>query len=131
MFRKIACVIVMCLLSGCATPPTQEEVANFDYGPYPTRYEKIIKEYYGRVLKDPSSAQYKNFTTPRTYWFSRPPLAGGGTLIGHMVCVTYNAKNSYGAYTGYDTDLFLIHSGVVVKYIRKATNYFGRNLCTA
>lgn len=54
--------------------------------------QKIIASSYGRVLKDPASAQYR--------W---PMLPTEATLKGGEIayCFQVNAKNSYGAFTGF------------------------------
>ncbi|MCW8878873.1 MAG: hypothetical protein OQK04_12170 [Kangiellaceae bacterium] len=40
------------------------------------------------------------------------------TIYGYLVCVTYNAKNSYGAYSGYKTDGLLIKNGEVIQHVK-------------
>lgn len=54
--------------------------------------KKIVSAAYGASLKDPSSAQYK--------W---PPVLLLNNLKGGQVgyCFQVNAKNSFGAYTGF------------------------------
>jgi hypothetical protein len=41
--------LVVVVLEGCATMPTQNELANYAYGPYPDNYQDIVKEYFGNV----------------------------------------------------------------------------------
>ncbi len=129
MFRVIIVTIFALLfLNACASEPKPEELAAADYGTYPDNYVQIVKDYLGRALKDPSSAQYGDFTTPRKYWM------GGGLTprqFGYMTCATYNAKNSFGGYVGYETDLFLIKNGMVIQFIEKADNFLGKNMCIA
>lgn len=103
------------LLSACAAP-TQTELNSADYGKYPDNYESIIKDYYYRILKDPFSVRYKDIPPPAHAW--KRDL--GKILYGYKVCVTYTAKNSYGAYGGWQTDYILIHNGVVIDVVNDA-----------
>src|SRR5713101_2466769 len=50
--RRIAMILavlgssaIAALTGGCQSPPTQEEMAAYDYGPRPENYEKIIRDY--------------------------------------------------------------------------------------
>jgi len=109
-------IIVVAFLVGCAGLPTQEEIASADHGSYPNNYEDIVKSYYARVLKDPYSVKYESISTPQRYWVGNRIE---GATFGYLVCVTLNAKNSYGAYVGYETDGLIIKNGLVIKYIEK------------
>jgi hypothetical protein len=97
------------ILFGCATPPTQQEIASADYGVYPKDYEEIIKSYMNGILKDPMSAQYTFLGAPQIAWTSF-----GGRKFGYGTCVRINAKNSFGGYTGNHLSYFLIRNGSVV-----------------
>jgi hypothetical protein len=104
-------------LSGCATPPSAEELARLDYGAYPENYEQIIRAYFDRGLKDPSSLQISGgIPAPTQSW----QKFMGSLKAGYRTCVTYNAKNSFGAYTGYTTTYFLIKDGRIIDAIENA-----------
>ncbi len=96
-----------------ASAPSVTEQRNADYGPYPDDYQQIIKNFYGGIMKDPYSIRYENITEPRKGWVSG---AFSSTKYGYLVCVTLNAKNSYGAYTGAQTDGLIIYNGVIVSH---------------
>ena len=119
--KPIPTLILAGTLFGCAHLPTPEEIAHADYGPFPDNYEQIVKIYYSSVLKDPNSAIYKEITSPRT-WALGNRLEGA--KFGYLVCVTLNAKNSYGGYVGYKTDALLIRNSAVIEYIQNGV-YFG------
>lgn len=70
--------------------------------------QKIIAGSYGRILKDPASAQYHWPMLP-TKDASKPEIA---------YCFQVNAKNSYGAYTG-----FKLIIGKVRQVGGKVTNF--------
>jgi hypothetical protein len=113
------------LVSGCVSLPTQQEAASADHGSYPSDYEQIAKDFYGNILKDPSSAQYRNIAAPKKAWLGD---RFNGAKYGYIVCVTLNAKNSYGAYIGFQTDGLLIRNGVVIQYVAKG-DWFGHQMC--
>lgn len=123
--KSIITGALLVLLAGCASLPTAQEAASADYGPMPTNYEQIVKTYYGTTLKDPDSAQYRNISSPRQYWLGDRFT---GAKYGYLVCVTLNAKNSYGAYVGYKTDGLLIQYDSVVLYVPDGI-WFGRQVC--
>jgi len=100
-------------------------MARADYGTYPANYEAIVKGYFETTLKDPSSAQYRSVSPARQMaLFTR----FGERHYGYLTCVTYNAKNSFGAYTGYHTDGVLIRNGYVETYLPRG-QWFGHQMC--
>jgi hypothetical protein len=113
------------VLAACVPLPTQEEVAGWDFGPHPADYERVVKDFYQRNLKDPDSAKYQNISFPTRYWLANRL---GERKFGYLVCVALNAKNSYGAYTGYATDALFIRYGQVVDYIEKGV-LLGKMVC--
>lgn len=118
-------ILLLGALSGCTSLPTPEQISTADYGQYPENYEQIAKGFYNFTLKDPDSAQYRGISTPyRTYLGSRLEA----TQYGWLTCVTLNAKNSFGAYTGYSTDGLLINNGTVIRHVPKG-NWWGKQIC--
>ena len=123
--KSVIAAALFVLLSGCASLPSPQEAATADYGPMPTNYEDIVKNYYGNTLKDPYSVQYQNISFPRQSWLGDRFT---GAKYGYLVCATLNAKNSYGAYVGYKTDGLLIHGNSVILYVPDGM-WFGRQVC--
>lgn len=112
------------LLSGCAgvlptmpVEPTKQELLSYDYGEYPSDYKGTIESYIKPMLKDPESAQFTNYSSPKKDWLSDNQLSGR-TYIGWLICVDVNAKNSYGGYVGRKTH-FLIIKGNEVLYSQR------------
>jgi hypothetical protein len=109
---SLTAAFLICSISACATMPTQEQIANADYGPYPDNYQEIIKTYMENLLFDPYSAVYSNWQGPAQGY-------SGGRLIqtayGYRVCVDINAKNRMGGYVGKKRQYFLINNGRVVQ----------------
>lgn len=96
------------VLTGCFRP-TAEQLANADYGQYPSDYEQTIKSYMSQRLKDPYSAQFQFLNQPKTAWNGI-----GGLKYGYAVCVLINAKNSFGGYTGSQLSYFMLRGSTVV-----------------
>ena len=111
-------ILLTFFLGGCATNQlTDEQIASADYGPYPENYREIVKAYFSAALKDPYSANY-NFERPYKGYSTKSILAGGGPdKFGYLVKVYVNAKNSFGAYTGWEPYLFLIRNGRIIQRI--------------
>ncbi len=110
-------IVMALLLTGCGGIPADKEVSVVEYGPYPDNYEEIIKNFHLKVLKDPSSAQYQFFSPPTPYKFTNLR----GSYAGYCVRVTYNAKNAFGAYTGFVTEGAIINYQAVVFYLAQLT----------
>jgi len=121
MTRKITSIIsglLILLVAGCATMPTQQEIANLNYGaPLTIDYQSVIRNYFEKVLFDPYSAHY-NFGNPQTYWLKQPPLLGGGLYAGYMVFVGVNAKNRMGGYVGMKEYGFLFKDNQIIKILQ-------------
>ena len=116
--KKIFIVVSLCLgLVGCATMPTQQEIASLDYGvPLTVDYQQAIKNYLGDVLFDPYSAIYE-FKEPRIYWYKEVPLMGGTMYSGYLVSVKVNAKNRMGGYVGKQRYNFIFKNNEIIKVI--------------
>lgn len=108
--KKLSSAVAAFLLAGCLSAPTQKELADADYGPFPERYQASIKDYMERVLKDPDSAKYDFYKIPVKAWHR----GVGANLYGWATCVDINSKNSYGGYTGRQRSYFFIQENVVM-----------------
>lgn len=120
--RLFLILVLATSFAGCAalsdkwTIKTVEDTAS---GEAPIQYEESIKSYLGNTLKDPFSAQYKNFSIPKKYINKTRVVTQSPTLINvngyatetnthcWLVTVDVNAKNSYGGYIGWTTYVFL------------------------
>jgi hypothetical protein len=122
-------------LAGCATEAQRKDaetnawkqtlpLPNADYGSYPENYEELVKAYLARSLKDPESARYSNFSQPRKEHIITSVSAKEATY-GYSVCVSVNAKNSYGGYTGNHVFWFFIRDGKVLRSQDTQSKPFG------
>ena len=105
---------------GCVSMPTQEELANFDYGsPITIDYKKAIVKYFEPTLFDPYSAmiQFQD-GEPQKWWHKDPPILGSHIWIGYAVPVRLNAKNRFGGYTGMKEYRFLFKNNRIIKVLK-------------
>lgn len=111
---KFICIAVLAwvgVLAGCATAPSGKG-SYVTAGDQPSKddLEPVVKRYLATTLKDPDSVKQFQIVSGPTYitWY-QGLLGGGGHEGGWLVCYDYNAKNSYGGYTGVKRD------GIVVR----------------
>lgn len=114
-------------LHGCASPPKEsppesaaeqawvraQYESQDDLGTYPSNYMEIITKYMSKRLKDPDSAKYADFESPKKdlkIVDAKKQIA----IRGYSVCGYINSKNSYGGYTGAKRYWFLIRNNLVV-----------------
>ena len=122
MFKFIPIGLALVALFGCASDAQRADEAfdiykqtlpekNAEYGLPPKNYEKTIKDYLAKSLKDPYSAHYSEFSTPRQEHviYNKKPV------YGYSVCVKVNAKNSYGAYIGNQVHWFFFKDGQITR----------------
>ena len=116
MNKALIATVLLCLTSACGVTTNKvspELIVSANYGTYPDNYEALVKDYHGRKLKDPFSAQYQ-VLAPIEGYTRKAPIAGGEpNSFGYMVLASVNAKNSYGGYTGWKPHWFFIMNGVV------------------
>ena len=115
---RLFALALFVLVAGCATAPTQEELARADFGAFPENHNATIRDYLRSFLKDPASAQYSHVRGPERVWSSY----FGPVMYGYFVCASINAKNSFGGYTGSKLHFFLIRNGSVVQHIYPSGN---------
>jgi hypothetical protein len=100
------------MISGCASvPPLDIEHANF--GAAPKDAEAQIRQLHHDTYKDPDSIQYR-FGKLEKGWHREPVIAGGAVVYGWIQSVEFNAKNGFGAYTGYEQHYFFFLNGTLL-----------------
>lgn len=106
--KKYFIIVFLMLLVGCNEENARQ---NIDVGPLPDNYQELIKQYYTGRLMDPFSAVF-SFEKPYSgkAWLG---LANGGEQSGWIIITWINAKNSYGAYTGFYEHTVVIKNGAV------------------
>jgi hypothetical protein len=113
---RLALFSVPLLLSLCAcssAPPRPQELSSANYGPYPQDYQQRIAAFMQANLRDPGSAMY---TAPK------PPVKAYAGMrnytYGWATCMSVNAKNGFGGYTGANLYYFLFRDGSVALFER-------------
>jgi hypothetical protein len=100
------------LAAGCKSPPTQEEMAKYNYGPRPDDYQKLIRDYLSPKLVDSANAIVEFKAGPRELYQQDTTLRS--LQYGWGVCVFVNDKNTRGAYDGPYPMVFFIRDGKIV-----------------
>ena len=116
--RQVWQLMLLALMIGAfvactATRPSPTELASAYFGEPLSAAEAqgTIEHFMRSVLKDPDSAQYEGWTEPRKAWVTR---VFRGSAYGWLVSCSINAKNSYGAYTGFQRRWFLFQNGALL-----------------
>ena len=105
--------VALALLAGCQSPPpTPEELAALDYGPFPEDYEKIIRDYLRTRLMEPDFALIEFKAGPKPLYQKEAVLRE--RQYGWAVCVLINDKDRRGAYEGFYPMVLYIRHGKVV-----------------
>jgi len=114
-WRKAA-VLCVCaaaaIAGGCKNPPTQEEMAKYDYGPRPEDYQKMIRDYLSPKLHDPAGAIVEFKAGPRELFQQDTTLRS--LQYGWGVCVVVNDKDSKGVSESPYPMVFFIRDGKIV-----------------
>jgi hypothetical protein len=98
--------------AGCKNPPTQQEMAGYNYGQRPENYEKLIRDYLSPKLRDPAAAVVEFKAGPRELFQQDTALRS--LQYGWGVCVWVNEKNDKGTYDGAYPMVFFIRDGKIV-----------------
>ena len=115
--RLIAVMVLsIFLLSGCVSPPTQQDIQSADYGLAVDQEvaETAAKAFFNTRLKDPESARY-SFSPLYKGYIPGSRMRGKNLEVGYLLDVNVNAKNSYGGYVGAKPYKFLIRNDQVVQ----------------
>lgn len=129
IIKVCSVAISFCFIAGCVsvppsdnTPIPEPDMANANFGSYPTNYEELIFEWARMNLKDSESARYQRISIPRKEYMihNRQPF------YGYSSCVIVNGKNSYGAYTGNQAYWFMFRDGKIARWQRIDSGFPGK-----
>lgn len=138
MKKIYVAIATFVVLQGCGVDPVvQAEVNNLDarnrqiyaatpaadadYGTTPKDVSAQFKKYLEPLLKDPYSAQWSEATPPKKEYIFTETNSGYTFYphitpeYGYSACITVNAKNSYGGYTGNKTYWAFFKNGIINK----------------
>lgn len=120
MKKIILLIAASIMIIGCTTQPSnqpkqetynlpnEQELKAIVIEPIPSNYQDIIKRYHVMTLKDPDSAKYEFYGEPTKAYGVR---ANRKPNYGWLVKLQVNAKNGFGAYTGYEVEKFILEKG--------------------
>ena len=120
MFRNFIIVTFCLIISGCAKgiipipsgvmpERNTDYIPKQDYGVYPDDYQSLLKKYLKNKLPNSSDAKVEFVNKPSRLSIDHL----GNTYTGYRLCLSINAKNQKGIYTGYKTHLFVINQNKV------------------
>jgi hypothetical protein len=108
-------LIAVVFFSSCATAPSPEQITAVGYGePLTIDWQGAVKNWFFSDLKDPVSAQYIFPRQPKPGYAHKPPIEGGGLMVGYQVLALVNGKNGYGAYIGFQPYLFIFRDNQIL-----------------
>ncbi|MFI3013095.1 hypothetical protein ACH7BS_18365 [Klebsiella aerogenes] len=91
-----------------------------DVGVKPKNYKLLVESAIRDSLKDPDSAKFYDFTTPR----KEVMVENSNFVYGYSTCVYVNAKNSYGGYVGKQLYWAFIRNNQVLR-LKNTTEAYG------
>ena len=91
-----------------------------DVGVKPKGYKSLVESAIRDDLKDPDSAKFYDFTSPR----KEVMVEKGSFVYGYSTCVYVNAKNSYGGYVGKQLYWAFIRNNQVLR-VKNTTEAYG------
>ncbi len=104
----ILLAMAVCSSTAMAGRPPQ----NFGFGPPPSYPQTMqhVADHLNFNLKDPDSVKALVISRPVADCHGRGHL-GRREVCGYRVCVTFNAKNSFGGYAGRETRVLWLYNG--------------------
>lgn len=110
-------VVLSMVLAGCASAPTQQQIATADYGTPMTESQCLAtaENHIAGLLKDPSSAQFRGETPCTKGWSGKAPLLGMAAVSGYVQTGQVNGKNSFGGYVGFRNYEVVMKNGRVMR----------------
>ena len=119
--KKLAAIVLVGMIAGCAQGLSHRETADADYGaPLSIDYRETIRHHMDPLFFYWGTAQYK-FTKPYPGWFRDPEELGGKIHYGYKVDVLINARAPNGKYIGFKPYMFLFRDNFVVRELSPET----------
>jgi hypothetical protein len=123
MNARATTFIFLILVAGCATPQTEQEIANLDYGSCPTDYEEQITSRF----QTGSAVAFEGapiLWPPQKYWTTEPWLPDGRLVAGYLVAVTADQIRGPALTAGRHVYGFLFKNGELISTIPPDRVYF-------
>jgi hypothetical protein len=119
--KRLAAIVLVGMIAGCAHGPNTRETADADYGPpLSINYREAIRDHMDPLFFYRGTAQYK-FTEPYAGWFRDPDEPGGVVQYGYKVDVLINARKPNGKYIGFKPYMFLFRDNLLIRELGPET----------
>ena len=107
--RATLAVLLVCGLTACASVPSASTLESAEYGGRPGGgFQSHIRTAFTDLLIDPAAAEFQ-YGEPEQGWGRDDK----GFVYGWVVWTQVNAKNQFGAFTGWHTYKVLTRDGAV------------------
>src|ERR1700722_14753259 len=111
--KRLAAIILVGIIAGCAAGPNARETPDSDYGPpLSIDYREKLRDHMDHMFFYWRTAQNK-CTEPYPSWFRDPEELGGVVRYGYKVDVLINAQNQNGKHIGFKPSLFLFRDNLL------------------
>jgi len=119
--KRVATIVLIGMMAGCAQGPSPRENADADYGaPLSINYRETIRDHMDPTFFFWRTAQYR-FTKPYPGWFQDPEELGGEIHYGYKVDVLINARKQNGKYMGFEPYMFLFRDNMLIRELSPET----------
>jgi hypothetical protein len=119
--KRLAAIMLLVIIAGCAERPSARETVDADYGPpLSIDYRKAIRDHMDPTFFYWRTAEYK-FTEPYPSWFRDPEELGGVVHYGYEVDALINVKNDKGKYIGFKPYSFLFRDNLLRRELSPET----------
>jgi hypothetical protein len=121
LIKRLATIVLVGMIAGCAQGPSPRESADADYGaPLSVNYREAIRDHMDPTFFYWRTAQYR-FGEPYPGWFQDPEELGGEIHYGYKVDVLINARKPDGKYMGFEPYTFLFRDNLLIRELSPQT----------
>jgi hypothetical protein len=121
LMKRLAAIVLVGMIAGCAQGPSPRESADADYGaPLSVNYQEAIRDHMDPTFFYWRTAQYR-FSEPYPGWFQDPEELGGEIHYGYKVDVLINARKPNGQYIGFKPYMFLFRDNLLIRELSPET----------
>jgi hypothetical protein len=121
LMKRLAAIVLIGMIAGCAQGPTPRETADADYGPpLSINYREKIRDHMDPIFFFRGTAQYR-FTEPYPGWFRDSDGIGSEIHYGYKVDALINARKPNGKYIGFQPYTFLFRDNRLIRELSPET----------
>jgi hypothetical protein len=121
LMKRLAAIVLVGMIAGCAQGPSSRETADADYGaPLSINYREAIRDHMDPTFFYFRTAQYR-FTKPYPGWFRDPEELGGEIHYGYKVDALINTRKPNGKDIGFEPYMFLFRNNMLIRELSPET----------